>query len=89
MSIDQLQESLKTIGDELKDAEERREKLLKGTRDIISLCSKSIVDQHFGKEKEAVEKITNARIMLYGYSSSISKTDIRLNLHELIVSFSY
>jgi translin len=64
MSMDQLQESLKTIGDELKGIEERREKLLKGTRDVISLCSKSIVDQHFGKEKEAVEKITNAGIML-------------------------
>jgi translin len=64
MSMDQLQESLKTIGDELKGTEERREKLLKGTRDVISLCSKSIVDQHFGKEKEAVEKITNAGIML-------------------------
>lgn len=64
MSMDQLQESLRTIGDKLKDTEERRERLLKGTRDVISLCSKSIVDQHFGKEKEAVEKITNAGIML-------------------------
>jgi translin len=64
MSIEQLQVSLKTIGDNLKDTEERREKLLKGTRDIISLCSKSIVDQHFGKEKEAIEKITNAGTML-------------------------
>jgi translin len=64
MSREQLQESLKLISDNLKDTEERREKLLKGTRDVISLCSKSIVDQHFGKEKEAIEKITNAGTML-------------------------
>ena len=62
--MEQLQQSLKTIGDNLKDTEERREKLLKGTRDVISLCSKSIVDQHFGKEKEAIEKMNNAGTML-------------------------
>lgn len=64
MSMNNLQESLRTISNELKGIEERREKLLKGTRDIISLCSKSIVDQHYGKKNEAKEKLTKASTML-------------------------
>ena len=62
--MNNLQESLLTISNELKGIEERREKLLKGTRDIISLCSKSIVDQHYGKKNEAREKLTKASTML-------------------------
>jgi translin len=64
MSTNSLQESLHKINAELKEAEERREKLLKGTRDIVSLCSKSIVDLHYGKQYEAKEKIHKARLML-------------------------
>ena len=64
MLTNNLKESLLTISNELKGIEERREKLLKGTRDIISLCSKSIVDQHYGKRNEAREKLTKASTML-------------------------
>jgi translin len=64
MLMNNLQESLLTINNELKGIEERREKLLKGTRDIISLCSKSIVDQHYGKRNEAREKLTKVSTML-------------------------
>jgi translin len=64
MLMNNLEESLLTISNELKSIEERREKLLKGTRDIISLCSKSIVDQHYGKRNEAREKLTKASTML-------------------------
>jgi translin len=62
--MNNLEESLLSISNELKGIEERREKLLKGTRDIISLCSKSIVDQHYGKRNEAREKLTKASTML-------------------------
>ena len=64
MSINSLQQSLRIINAELKEAEERREKLLKGTRDVISLCSKSIVDLHHGKQDEAKEKLRKANVML-------------------------
>jgi translin len=64
MSTNSLQESLHKINAELKEAEERREKLLKGTRDIVSLCSKSIVDLHYEKQDEAKEKLHKARLML-------------------------
>ena len=64
MSTNSLQQSLRIINAELKEAEERREKLLKGTRDVISLCSKSIVDLHHGKQDEAKEKLRKANMML-------------------------
>ena len=71
MSINSLQESLHKINGELKGTEERREKLLKGTRDVISLCSKSIVDLHYGKKDAAKEKLHTAGEMLtefHGYT---------------------
>lgn len=64
ISVNKLQESLRTINEDFKRTEERREKLLKGTRDIVSWCSKSIVDMHYGKRKEAKEKLTEANTML-------------------------
>jgi translin len=64
MSTNSLQQSLRIINAELKEAEERREKLLKGTRDVVSLCSKSIVDLHHGKQDEANEKLRKANVML-------------------------
>jgi translin len=64
MSTNSLQQSLRIINAELKEAEERREKLLKGTRDVVSLCSKSIVDLHHGKQDEAKEKLRKANMML-------------------------
>lgn len=63
-SVNKLQESLRAINEELKGTEERREKLLKETRDIVSLCSKSIVDMHYQRRKEAKEKLTEANTML-------------------------
>ena len=69
ISVNKLQESLGTINEELKRIEERREKLLKGTRDIVSLCSKSIVDMHYGKKKEAEQKLTDANAMLVEFRS--------------------
>ena len=64
MSTNSLQQSLRIINEELKEAEERREKLLKGTRDVVSLCSKSIVNLHHGKQDEAKEKLRKANMML-------------------------
>jgi translin len=63
-SVNKLQESLRAINEELKRIEERREKLLMETREIVSLCSKSIVDMHYHKKKEAKEKLAEANTML-------------------------
>jgi len=59
-----MQHSLKAINDELKDVQERREKLIKGTRDIVMHCSKSIVALHRGQNDDAKSKMEEAKSML-------------------------
>src|SRR5919106_1000330 len=76
MSINKLQDSLRTINEELRGTEERREKLLKGTRDIVSICSKSIVDLHYGRKEEAKEKLTDANTMLVEFRN-YSRKDLQ------------
>lgn len=76
MSINKLQDSLRIINEELRGTEERREKLLKGTRDIVSICSKSIVDLHYGRKEEAKEKLTDANTMLVEFRN-YSRKDLQ------------
>lgn len=49
---------------ELKTVQERREKLLRGTRDAITLCSNAIVSLHRGKHEQASEQVGKAREIL-------------------------
>lgn len=59
-----LQSSLEGINKSLKDVQERREKLIKGTRDVVMLCSKSIVALHHGQIDDAKNKMEEAKAML-------------------------
>lgn len=59
-----MQDSLEAINKELNDVQARREKLIKGTRDIVMLCSKSIVALHHGQIEDAKNKIGGAKTML-------------------------
>jgi translin len=59
-----MQSSLEAINNELKDMQERREKLIKGTRDVVMLCSKSIVALHHGQIDDAKSKMEGAKTML-------------------------
>ena len=59
-----MQHSLEAINGELKDVQERREKLIKGTRDIVMLCSKSIVALHRRQNDDAKSKMEEAKSML-------------------------
>ncbi|MFQ5941114.1 MAG: RNA-binding protein [Nitrososphaerales archaeon] len=61
MNMKELQGSIDALTIDLKSVEERREKLIKGTRDVISLCSKSIVALHNGKYTDASQQIIRAR----------------------------
>jgi len=80
MSLDTVQGSLDKIGYELKDIEERREKLIKGTRDIILSCSKSIVALHHGQIKEADRLMRHAKTLL-----DELRTEIKNDLYKYIV----
>ncbi len=55
--------------------QERREKLIKGTRDAVMLCSKSIVAMHHGNLAEARSGMEQARAML-GEFRGYAKTDL-------------
>ena len=59
-----IQSSLEEINKNLKDIQDRREKLIKGTRDVIMLCSKSIVAMHHGQLEDAKSKMEEAKGML-------------------------
>ena len=60
----EIQGSLEEIDKSLKDVQDRREKLIKGTRDIVMLCSKSIVAMHHGQLEDAMSKMDQAKAML-------------------------
>ena len=59
-----IQGSLEEIDKSLKDVQERRENLIKGTRDVVMLCSKSIVALHHGQIDDAKSKMEEAKAML-------------------------
>ncbi len=56
----EVQESLKGIEKGMQQVLGRREKILKTSRDSISLCSKAIIHIHTGKLEEAQEEIRAA-----------------------------
>jgi translin len=59
-----IQGSLEEIDKSLKDVQDRREKLIKGTRDVVMLCSKSIVAMHHNQLEDAKNKMDEAKVML-------------------------
>lgn len=59
-----IESSLEEIDKNLKDVQDRREKLIKGTRDVVMLCSKSIVAMHHSQLEDAKSKMDQAKSML-------------------------
>jgi translin len=76
MVITNLQASLDDLHEQLKSIEERREKLITGTRMVILLCGKSIVDLHRNEIKEGEKKIEEARLLLNEFRP-YAKTDLQ------------
>jgi translin len=63
-SSSDIQGSLEEIDKSLKDIQDRRENLIKGTRDVVMLCSKSIVAMHHSQLEDAKSKMDQAKAML-------------------------
>lgn len=76
MSFTNVHSSLDQINAELQNVEERREILIKNTRDIIMLCSKSIIALHNNEMNNACIKISQAKIMLDKFKE-YAKTDLQ------------
>jgi translin len=75
MSFSNVHDSLDQINAELQDVEERREILIKNTRDIVMLCSKSIIALHNNEKDDARNKISQAKVMLDKFKE-YAKTDL-------------
>ena len=76
MTITNLQASLDDLHEQLKSIDERREKLITGTRKVVLLCGKSIVDLHRNEIKEGEKKIEEARLLLNEFRP-YAKTDLQ------------
>jgi translin len=66
VSFENVQDSLNSLSSQMKQLEQRREALIKETREVISLCSKAIILLHGEKVKESEALLNSA-------SSSIKK----------------
>lgn len=75
MSFKNVHSSLDQINGELQNVEERREMLIKNTRDIVMLCSKSIIALHNNEMDDARDKISQAKVMLDKFKE-YAKTDL-------------
>ncbi len=66
MSVDleNVKASLRAIERTLQDQLERRERLIKGSRDVISSCSRSIIHLHNGKPADSARELAKARRLL-------------------------
>ncbi|MCP8318428.1 MAG: RNA-binding protein [Candidatus Methylarchaceae archaeon HK01B] len=64
MNFEQIEESLSEISRELDEVEGNREKLLRESRDVISLSAKAITDIHSMDLKNASSKIDKAKELL-------------------------
>jgi translin len=75
MVSEKIKISLTSINDELKLIENRREQLIKESRDIIILCSQSIISLHQGHLQESQLKLDKAKD-LYFSLKTLAQADL-------------
>jgi translin len=67
MTLKNVKPSLNKIAKSLSEVQDAREFLLKNTREIIILCSKSIISTHKGDMRSAKNNLKQAEILLKKY----------------------
>ena len=67
MTLKNVKSSLDKISKSLADVQDNREFLLKNTREIIILCSRSIISIHKGDLKTAKKNLTEVDLLLKKY----------------------
>lgn len=75
MVSEKIKISLKSINDELHSTENRREQLIKESRDVIILCSQSIISLHQGHIQESQVKLDKAKD-LYLSLKTLAQVDL-------------
>ncbi|MCS6768230.1 MAG: hypothetical protein RMJ59_05085 [Candidatus Nitrosocaldus sp.] len=77
--LDGVKGSLDVMMESLKAVEERRERLIKGTRDALMLCSKAIVCVHINELDTAWEKISDASRII-GELRQVAGDDLQMHI---------
>ena len=72
MSLNIAKESLDSIARSLSDVHDAREFLIRNTRDVIILCSRSIAAVHHGDIDDATSKADKAECLLRAYRKKAS-----------------
>ncbi|HET8847319.1 MAG TPA: RNA-binding protein [Nitrososphaeraceae archaeon] len=80
MMISNVQSDVEKINTKFKDIEERRNAIIKGTRDATILCSKAIVSLHSHKKEESMEYIEKAKKLLQQFKE-LGKEDLQKYLY--------
>ncbi|HXW11142.1 MAG TPA: RNA-binding protein [Nitrososphaeraceae archaeon] len=80
MMLSNVQTDVDKINRKFKDVEERRNAIIKGTRDATILCSKAIVSLHSHKKKESIEYIEKAKKLLEQFKE-LGKDDLQKYLY--------
>jgi translin len=78
--LSNVQADVEKINKKFKDIEERRNAMIKGTRDATILCSKAIVSMHAHKKNESIENIGRAKKLLQQFKE-MGKDDLQKYLY--------
>jgi translin len=78
--LSNVQADVEKINKKFKDIEERRNAIIKGTRDATILCSKAIVSMHAHKKNESIENIGRAKKLLLQFKE-MGKDDLQKYLY--------
>jgi len=78
--LEHVQTDIEEINKKFKDIEERRNTIIKGTRDATILCSKAIVSMHAHKKNESHEYIEKAKKLLQQFRE-LGKDDLQKYLY--------
>jgi len=76
MTLKNVKFSLDKISKSLSEVQDNREFLLKNTREIVILCSRSIISLHNGELKKAKQNLKNADLLLKKYRKK-AKLDLQ------------
>ena len=74
MSLDAAKESLESIARSLSDTHDAREYLIRNTRDVVILCSRSIAAVHRGDMNAAMAKADEAERLLRSHRKKASRS---------------
>lgn len=78
--LSNVKTDVEEINKKFKDIEERRNAIIKGTRDATILCSKAIVSMHSHKKNESSEYIEKAKKLLRQFKE-LGKDDLQKYLY--------